>query len=187
MDAKLKRYGFKEKGLRYKLIKILRIFFILLLFLNQNLHADSELFKAAKNGNNAKIIQLLSEGANIDERDKHKWTPLFEAISWGKTETVKLLVSKNSTINISNDEGNTPLHMAAFLGHLDVVKLLLKNNSKIDAKNNDGQTALHLAASGKLTIVKYLLKNGAQQIKDKYGNTISDLAYSEKIKELLKN
>jgi len=82
------------------------------------LYADSQMFKAAKSGNNTKIITLLSQGENIDERDKLGWTPLFEAISWGKIETAKLLIKNKASINIVNSEGNTPLHLASFLGLL---------------------------------------------------------------------
>ena len=159
--------------------------FIFIFVFNNSLYADTGIFEATRNGNIARINQLLSKSTNINERNKHQWTPLFEAISWGKIEAAKLLILKNASVTIVNDEGNTPLHMAAFLGHLELVKLLLEKNSQINKKNNDGQTPLHLAASGQVEIVKLLLKKGAKQEKDKYGNSVLDLAGSKKIKDLL--
>lgn len=164
---------------------MIKVLFILMLVFNNSLYADTEIFEATKNGNIVRINQLLSKGININERNDQQWTPLFEAISWGKIEAAKLLLLKNASVTIANNEGNSPLHMAASLGHLELVKLLLQKKAQIDKKNNDGQTALHLAASGKVEIVEFLLKKGAKQEKDKYGNSVLDLAGSKKIKDLL--
>lgn len=165
----------------------LKILSFLLFFTNSALYADSQFFKAAKNGNNTKIITLLSQGGNIDERDKLDWTPLFEAISWGKIETAKLLIKKQASINIVNSEGNTPLHLASFLGHTELVKLLVNSGADINAKNNDGQTPLHFSVIGKIEISEFLLKKGAKKLTDKYGNKPIDQALSEKTKNLLNN
>ena len=163
----------------------LKIFSFLLFFINSALYADSQMFKAAKSGNNTKIIILLSQGENIDERDKLGWTPLFEAISWGKIETAKLLIKNKASINIVNSEGNTPLHLASFLGHIELVKLLVNSGAEINAKNNDGQTPLHFAVIGKIEIAEFLLNEGAKKLADKYGNKPIDHTLSEEMKNLL--
>jgi len=149
--------------------------------------ADSELFKAARSGNDSKILELLAQGSNIDERDKLEWTPLFEAISWGKIDTAKLLIENNSSINLVNNEGNTPLHMAAFLGHTELVRLLVEKGADIEAKNNNAQTALFYASAGKYEITEFLLKQGAKQTADKFGNTPIKHTTSDETKALLKS
>lgn len=55
-------------------------------------------------------------------------------------------------------------------GHSNVVKYLLENGADINKRNNRGDTAMHFAARhDHFEIVKILLANNAQQLKNNHG------------------
>jgi ankyrin repeat protein len=64
------------------------------------------------------------------------------------------------------------LHDAVRKGDFTLTKLLLEHGADINAQNEKGETALHIAARIKnVDIVKLLIRDGAQNKKDKLGYT----------------
>lgn len=84
----------------------------------------NDIFKAVKLGNTKDVSRLLTEGADVNAKDKYGDTLLHSAAYEGRKEMVELLIAKGAEVNAKNIYGGTPLHFAATFGHKDVVELL---------------------------------------------------------------
>ena len=139
------------------------------------------LFKAARDGDEAKVRRLLEDDdTDVHEKDEDRLTPLLIAVKRGHKEVVRLLLDHDAdTINASDEDGNTALHLATRTRHKELVRLLLRQHSDVvDECNNSGWTALHLAVKlGDLVITRMLVKSGIDvDIMDDSGNTAAMVA-----------
>ena len=142
---------------------------------------SSELFKAARDGDEAKVRRLLEDNdAAVHEKDKDGLTPLLIAVKRGHKEVARLVLDHDAdTINASDEDGNTALHLATKARHKEIVRLLLRQHPDItDECNDSGRTALHLAVKmGDLVITRLLVKSGTDvDIMDDSGNTAAMVA-----------
>jgi len=72
--------------------------------------------------------------------------------------------------------GDTALHIVAKWGDVEAVRLLVKAGASIDKPGEDDNTPLHYAAMvGRLEAAQCLVELGAKSLKDRYGNTPSQL------------
>ena len=124
-------------------------------------------------GRAEEIKELLSAGAQLDDKDEKGRTPFDIAVRRGHGEEIKKLLSANIQPDSRDEEGWTPLHLAALLGKVEAIKALLTAGAQLDARNKYGSTPLHKAASGgKVEAIKALLSAGAQlDARDKNGET----------------
>ena len=108
---------------------------------------------------------LISNKANVHEKDKSGQTPLHAAALNGRNTVVKVLLENSSCVSEVDNDMNTPLHLAlAHSGDLDTVKLLLQHSedvkSLVNTVNKNQHTPLHLAAGrGNNSVTKVLLEN----------------------------
>ena len=106
------------------------------------------LWKAARNGQNELVKQLLGEGADIAEKGgTTQCTPLHIAGGYGHEDTVLLLVECGAYVNVEDSFGETPLHDAAYTGHDGVVRVLLDKGADASAKDAYGRTAEEVATA----------------------------------------
>jgi len=73
---------------------------------------------------------LIDEGAEIDARGEHDFTPLHEAVGQDKIEMVKLLLANGSNPNLKTSDGHTAFDLAELLNHHDVLVLLETERAK---------------------------------------------------------
>lgn len=69
---------------------------------------------------------LLSQGADIEAKDKTGRTPLFYASSNNKTEVCELLLSEGADVNAKDNSGRTPLSEAIEISNKEIIDILKK-------------------------------------------------------------
>ncbi|WP_257295973.1 ankyrin repeat domain-containing protein [Endozoicomonas sp. YOMI1] len=127
-----------------------------------NIHLDSLLFIAVKEGNSKCLELLCMEGANVNAITNNGSTPLHMAAFYGDTESLEVLLSMGANVSALEEDGFTPLHWAATNGnpgHTDCLKVLIVTPGvDVNAKDVNGRTPLHWAASkGNTDSLKLLL------------------------------
>lgn len=108
----------------------------------QTVPPDVTLHEAAVVGNAKAILQHISAGSDLNEKDAYGSSPLIAAVTFGVTETAQLLIDGGADLSQTNNEGSTPLHIAAFLCRIDIVAALLDAGAERGKRNQNGHTAL---------------------------------------------
>lgn len=84
--------------------------------------------EAALTGDVELMEMLIDNGADVDARDVHGYTPLLLAIQEGNTDIAKTLIANGADVNARavSDGGNdvTPLYLSIILGRGAVESLL---------------------------------------------------------------
>jgi ankyrin repeat protein len=105
-----------------------------------------EIIKAAKNGEVARLKELLaSDPALIDARDKDGSTPLHCATWKVQQEVVALLIKAGADVNAYNRNdhwGTTPLHAAAHANQSTIAQLLIDHGADVNAADMEGRTPM---------------------------------------------
>ena len=106
------------------------------------------------------VRYLVGAGADVNARDELGETPLMKAAWVGKRDVVKFLAESGADLDAQSENGETALMRA--VRNPDVVKCLVERGADVNAKDRKGETVLLKASvSGRLSVVQYLLKNGA--------------------------
>jgi ankyrin repeat protein len=117
---------------------------------------------AAFRGDINAVKDLLSKGADVNEKDFLGETALMTAASKGHTGVAKLLIEKGANVNEKGKFGDTALMFAALNGHTEIAKLLVEKGANVNEKTGNGHTALMSAAiGGHIKIAKLLIEKGA--------------------------
>ncbi len=147
-----------------------RFVILIILFLaNQLLFSSAEeLFESVYNQDIDGIKKSLSEGIDINTRDKNGDTPLHVACSAIFPDVIGFLMGHNADINLRNNNGNTPL--LSLITGLDSIwgdksedinkyaKILISKGADPDCRNNYGDSPLMCAsARDYCDLVKFLL------------------------------
>ncbi len=98
----------------------------------------SSLRKAAKRGNLDDVRRLISEGADVDDRDSRGNTPIYYAAVEGHASVVEALARADADIDVTNSFGSTPLHVASRRGHCDVIRVLAAHGADLNVSNLPG-------------------------------------------------
>ena len=128
--------------------------------------------QAAYFGEIDKVKSLLSEGADVNQKDKAGFTPLHCAVFGRRKGVVQLLLKNGADVKAISCADATPLFWACARGYLDMVKVLVDNGAKVNGRATmrmtwgpsilDNWSNLHMAAhAGHADVVEYLLDNGA--------------------------
>ena len=130
---------------------------------------------AAQMGFAGRAKLLIRYGAEVNCIDDRGKTPLHHANS--SCDVIKTLVENGADINAKDNKGHTPLHRAArAVANSDGILCLINEGGDITARSNDGRTPIWGGGiENRIDSVQTLMDAGADlQIKDKYGNTVSD-------------
>jgi cytohesin len=85
---------------------------------------QTDLHKAAYEGDAERVKELLKKGANPNTKDKKGRTPLHEAAQWGRLDVVELLLVRGADPTVKDKDGRTPLDLARAEGHRKVVSVI---------------------------------------------------------------
>ena len=108
----------------------------------------SELHDALASGDQAAVLALLHDGADIEEHNRHGWTPLMAASMGGQVDLARLLLDHGADLHAVNAEGKSAIHYAAWRGGAEAVRLLVRLGADVNARDTfGGYTPLHLAAA----------------------------------------
>ncbi|XP_041969266.1 uncharacterized protein LOC121726098 [Aricia agestis] len=134
--------------------------------------SQDEMFKALKEGNFDKLLELTKAGAEIRGRNFITMSTLHIAACGGNIDIIKFLIANGLDIESKDMDGQSPLFMAVRNGKMDIVKYFIEDKKlSIDNVDNSGRTILHVAAlAGHNIIIEYLLgKNANVSVKDRNG------------------
>jgi ankyrin repeat protein len=170
-------------------------------------HRDltTDLHRAAKAGDLAKVQMLIARGANLNARDDEGCTPLHLAAQNGHKEVVEVLVRCGAQVNSEDGSGRTPadvavennhrtvveylvgegaietLRVAIYLGDVAKVKNLIDKGADVNAGTGTAWTPLHYAARyNQRAVAEALIAAGARvDSPTKYGWTPLHMAAEE--------
>ena len=123
---------------------------------------DQKLHIALRNGAEASVKQLLTQGADSAFKNAVGETALYVAARTGRRSLVEALVQspsfqKNHLHLVESQNAWTPLTVACLQGYLDIAKLLVHEDANTLAKDRRGWTAAdHAAFRGHLRIAAWL-------------------------------
>lgn len=154
---------------------------------------NEELSFAVMKGEHAKVLDLLSSGADVNVVMNKDHNTLLHLVT--TPEVTETLLLHGANVNALNIDGESALHSAITRKNesLSIVDVLLKHGADVDMKNNFGQTPLHCAVMDRegLPMVRKLLNHGANvNVTDNKRNSVLFLVVKyyknlEIIKELL--
>lgn len=107
----------------------------------------SAIIFAANNGHLGTVKQLVSLGANIEDRSNNWKTPLLWASLWGHAPVAEFLVSIGANISATDVFGLTTIMSATMSGNAGLVRFFIDKGANITAKNYYNGTAYTIAKS----------------------------------------
>lgn len=123
----------------------------------------SDLIDALNGKRYIQIRYLLSEGANIENKDERGLSPLSLMVQSGNNDMVRLLLQYGANINSIDNNGNTALHHAVKMGYLNIAEILILSGAETNSINNDNETPLFLSLyDNDFAITELLIKNGGE-------------------------
>ena len=121
---------------------------------------NSRLYKAIDDGDDARAIQLIKEGADPNstsgtyapefvEREFVQGVPLHFALTCAQPKVAVALIEAGADPNRRNRQGQTALIVAVNKGYTEVVRALLAKGADPNAASiSDGETPLHNGPNG---------------------------------------
>ena len=107
---------------------------------------------------------LASEGAGVEEADRHDFTPLHAAVQLRRPEMIRLLLQRGAKIDARNARGQTPLMIAVQRNDEDLVTQLVEAEADLAATDDAGRTVADWAtAKGFDTLAALLTRKGSKQ------------------------
>jgi uncharacterized protein len=122
-------------------------------------NGDTALMKAAREGINDVVQELIDLGVDINARNNDNNNALWFACFGNYYDLIHLLLAAKIDINNQNDNGATVLMYAASAGKTQVVELLLQYHPNLYLKNLDDFQAIDFASNVE---VLRLLKNATK-------------------------
>jgi ankyrin repeat protein len=123
---------------------------------------ETILYYACLHGLSCTAINLVIQGADINEQVGAYGNALQAASLKGHFDIVQLLIDKGADVNAQVGAHGNALRAASSKGHLKVVQLLLDRGADLNASEDQHGSALYAASfEGQLEVIQLLLDRGA--------------------------
>eukprot|EP00904_Undaria_pinnatifida_P000405 jgi/Undpi1/10365/HiC_scaffold_29.g12815.m1 len=121
---------------------------------------DTELHKAAHNGDLGKVKQLVEEGEiAVNEPGAAERRALHRAAGGNHVEIMTYLMEKGAPVNQADKSGRTALHWSCISGHKEATDILLAKDSDLFAVTSSGATPFFAACEGgRVEVVRSLME-----------------------------
>lgn len=165
------------------------LFFLIAPAWAQDEDINDKLVTAAAKGELSKVQSLHKKGADINAKNKARWTALAYACKYGNDDIVKYLLVNKVDVNGKVNTGSTPLYIALNAGFYDIADMLTMSKADVNIPDIMGMSPLAWAAKdANMKMVKYLLDKGANvNAVNSNSRSIMDICTDFQIKELLKS
>jgi ankyrin repeat protein len=132
---------------------------------------NEQLLDASRDGNLAKIIDLLAQGADVNTVDTYGTTPIYKAAYAGHTEIVNLLINAKANLNTSTIYSMaTPLYVAAARGHTEIVRLLITAKANVNTTTTNRTTPLAIATRNGHTEIAQIIQEKINELNEQLLN-----------------
>lgn len=101
----------------------------------------------------ADAVELIKNGADVNEEVEYGYTPLFYATT---VEIVQLLIEHGADINHKNHDGYTLIHWSKYV---EIIKLLITNGIKLNTLSDNGQSPVD--SNHSISNLKILIDHGS--------------------------
>jgi ankyrin repeat protein len=121
-----------------------------------------DLLLAIRDGDHARVQELLRAGADVNTTDADGTTALMHSVIESDVTMMKLLLDSGAEVNARNSQGSTALMYAAV--SLDKTRLLLDRGADVNVKGKGGATPMSVAVTtfGSTPVLKLLVAKGAK-------------------------
>lgn len=92
---------------------------------------QEQIIVAAADGLSRRLIHLLSQGCEVDYKDRHGMTALHHAALFGYEDNVEELIMRGWNVNHYSDKFGDPLHIARAFGRRTVVEVFNRNKGRV--------------------------------------------------------
>ncbi|KAK7480552.1 hypothetical protein BaRGS_00028214 [Batillaria attramentaria] len=142
------------------------------------MHGDTQLLLACRNGQSDIANSLLDRGADVTIRDKEGNTALHFVSRYTDVKLIERLLENGGNVNQQNNDGDTPLHIACMYSNSVTVGVLLTSGADLDIANSKGNSCLHNACvRGDYDIVTLLLERECDHnARNENGDTVLHVA-----------
>lgn len=121
------------------------------------------LLQALREGDDARAVQWMESGANLNAQDDTGATPLMWAAQRSNLDLTRRLLAAGANPNLRNEEGLGPLQIALEVKAGDIALRLIQHGADAKAARASGETVLMTAArTGQLEVMKQLIARGAK-------------------------
>ena len=121
-----------------------------------------ELINAARNGEIDTVLDVISQGVNVNYQDMNGATPLWMSAVYGRAQIVRILLKNGANPDLHTNHAKTPLYEAADNGYEDIVRMLLDAGANRHIAEKNGRIPIDVATAS----IRAMLKD------DTSGNTL---------------